>query len=89
VHLVDGTTSSSLSSLHRLARSDVLSDVPSVPGRDGSQVKPSQYSMCVVRTRHRNQGDESLQPLLRLMPDLVLENNLLHVRTNASCFQLF
>jgi hypothetical protein len=36
VHLVDGNICSALSSVLSLTRSDVLSDVPSLLGRDGS-----------------------------------------------------
>jgi hypothetical protein len=41
VHYIDGTASLPLSWHHCLTRSDILSDVPSVLGRDGSHMEPS------------------------------------------------
>jgi hypothetical protein len=65
VHLVDRTTSSALSWLYHVTRSDVLSDVLSVLRRDGGQMEPGLGCM-VGGSRQWNRGGKPLQSFMCL-----------------------
>jgi hypothetical protein len=91
VRLVDGTMSSPLSWLHRMTRSDVLSDVSWVSGRDDvrwSQVWAVLWVFQDCETKAVNLCSRSWA---RVRPRIVVsEENLLHNRTNCSnmCLRL-